>query len=279
MAVLILTPVIFAALNSFQSEEKNFEPDAAPDEVYSEPAPKAGLEIRQETPPLSPADYSSDYSSNTDGQITHAFDQGRVIKSYQIYKPSGFQGTSQGAILLLHGSLRDGASMVDNWRTQAGHHDFLLIGPDAPDGQWYASSGEIQDIEAILDEVQGKYGFDPARLYVFGHSRGGAMTLALVEAQPGLFAAAGLHAGAKAKGVSFGGMFSSVPPTPIVFIHGTRDVTVPFVAGKESARSFADGGHHVLFYELLGHNHWYYSMNDYINDLAVDFFKDFRANP
>ena len=115
--------------------------------------------------------------------------------------------------------------------------------------------GEAAALAAIVRDVIGRDGADPARVFVAGLSAGGAMAANLGAAYPDLFAGVGIHSGLAAGAArdmpgAFGAMRSGggAEPLPVraIVFHGDADATVAPVnaeriaaAGRGGARARA----------------------------------------
>jgi polyhydroxybutyrate depolymerase len=103
--------------------------------------------------------------------------------------------------------------------------------PEGLKNGWQKRVGELQDrdvklFDAMLDWAKQQYKIDPARIYVAGHSNGGAMTYVLWRArgeQIAAFAPCAAVFGANALGAK---------PKPAILLAGEQDRVVPFEAQK-----------------------------------------------
>ncbi len=102
--------------------------------------------------------------------------------------------------------------------------------PRDPQGRlpgWQVRPGQEGDrdllfVDALLAEVRKRCPVDPARVYVTGHSNGGAFTYLLWYSRPGLFAAVAPSAAAPQRGVD------RLEPLPAMHVAGTQDAIVAF---------------------------------------------------
>jgi len=95
---------------------------------------------------------------------------------------------------------------------------------------------DVKYITGLVDEIATYYAIDRKRVYLLGHSNGGAMSMRLACDVPEKFAAV----------VDLAGPFWSdpaacKPKTPIAFrhMHGTVDETVPYAGGAISVGGFS----------------------------------------
>ncbi len=128
---------------------------------------------------------------------------------------------------------------------------------------WFKASdqkrgrGEPAIIAGITRELIANHGLDANRLYVAGHSAGGAMAVVLGRTYPDLYAAVGMHSGipyaiAHDAPSAFSAMQGSttlrigsdpiIPRLiPTIVIHGDRDQTVHPRNGGKLAKQFSNG--------------------------------------
>jgi len=224
--------------------------------------------------PLSPRNYSNKYIEPKESLIEREYRVDVLKKrNYYIHIPASASAKETATLLLLHEAQHTGASMIDMWRNVAEAENILLIAPTAPKA-W--SEGDTRLMVDLVQSVQREFGLDPRKTYVFGHSDGASMALLMAASQSEHFAAVSLHAGAfaterlskKMKGLREG--------LPITFITGTDDSRFPLEAVRASALAFHNGGALVKQYEIVAHNHWYYTIADYINLLAWSEMKKYK---
>ncbi len=147
-------------------------------------------------------------------------------------------------LLLLHGCPSDGAGPygenVLKLRPVAEELGILFAVPDgmgAP-GQrsWGGCSGSFVEnsayLRSLIEEAQGLFNIDRTRIFVAGYSDGGFMAYRMVLDHGDLVAAIACLAGANPHGVK-----PSVP-VPILDVHGTADVNVPYADGLRSIEAF-----------------------------------------
>lgn len=155
-------------------------------------------------------------------------------------------------VVVLHGTAGDGPSaLVDNhWIEKSDDAGFIVAAPTAlPDrpgdppsflgnptfwnaGPWWRDSPRqlIDDIaffRALLAEIRATYAIDPARIFVAGHSSGGAMAFRLAAELSDQFAAVAVVSSP---------CWETDPhpafPIPTLLIAGTADPLVPFFGGE-----------------------------------------------
>ncbi|SEN36118.1 Predicted esterase [Loktanella fryxellensis] len=180
--------------------------------------------------------------------------------------PQPPQSDRPAAIVLLHGSGRDGRAMVDMWQGMAADHDILLIAPDAADPQaWSMRDEPAAALMALLDDVALTHPFDPDRVYLYGHSAGANHALAL--APDGPWRAVAVHAG------DIGTVQPTGPaPIPVRIQIGTDDLSYPLDVVTQAAERLAEAGHDVDLLVIPGHDHWFYDIGPRLAADAWSFF-------
>lgn len=182
------------------------------------------------------------------------------------------QGTGSGLpplVLLLHGSGRDGRAMLDMWQGVAGQ-GAMLLAPDARDLRgWNPAEDGPAFLTALLAQAAQAAPFDPAFVYVYGHSSGANMALYLGQCTDFAARAVAVHAGA----LEDCGAPHHAPARPYLIQIGDRDATFPLAAVRASAQGIAARGSPVTLEVIPGHGHWYYDAGPALAADAWDFFQ------
>jgi predicted esterase len=98
----------------------------------------------------------------------------------------------------------------------------MFSNPDDPENLNELSE---KDVMHVLDLVRGEFKVDERRIYLMGHSMGGAGTLHLGVKYPSIWAA--LAPIAAAAFTIDPDSMKAIPDTPILFVHGDADEVVP----------------------------------------------------
>jgi len=176
-------------------------------------------------------------------------------------------------VVLLHGCGQTPAAFADATRftAVADRNRFLLVLPHQETRhhpqrcwRWYESrnqrrgGGEAEVLAALTSAVlaeRGRWGADPARVYIAGLSAGGAMAMVLAATYPDVFAAAGVHSAPAYRSAAHGGQAlaamagrSAVPDpdpdgpamAPLIVVQGGADTVVrPENGGRIAAQWLA----------------------------------------
>jgi predicted esterase len=238
------------------------------------PAPPAAFQERN-IPSLTPRPPTADYQPPENRFARHEFKSGLSTRVWygQGPKVETFV-TSQNkpaAIVLLHGSNRDGRSMLDMWRHLAQRENITLIAPDASNlAGWRGYSDGQSFLDALLVEASQIYAFDPNRVYLFGHSSGAIHALSLANSG-GQWRAVAVHAG----GLSSSPDGAAQRHAPLRIYLGDKDHLFPLAQVRAHAKKLAEAGHHTELIVIPNHTHWYYVIGP---NLAVDAWRFFKAH-
>src|SRR5207247_2377500 len=122
---------------------------------------------------------------------------GGVARTYYLLVPEKAIPGPAPLLILLHGSGRNGLSLVERWDSLAKKEGILLAGPDALDrSAWQIPADAPDFIHDVVEAVREKYPVDARRIYLFGHSAGAGEGLCLALLESEYFAAVAVHAGA-----------------------------------------------------------------------------------
>jgi poly(3-hydroxybutyrate) depolymerase len=193
-------------------------------------------------------------------------------RTYYVFVPSGLS-KSAPMLLLLHGSGRNGMSLIDPWRDFAAKEGVILVAPDSSDSSHWDQAADGPDfIHAVAEEAKSKYPVDPRRVYVFGHSAGAVYALYLSVIQSEYFAATAIHAGFLLPG-DFRIIDIAARKIPIAIWVGTNDPYFSLASVHATRDAFNSRGFSVQLNEIPSHNHDYYSIAAKINPAIWEFLK------
>lgn len=179
--------------------------------------------------------------------------------------PRGYSGQPVALLVLLHGCTQGPDDFAAGTRMNqlADRDTFLVLYPEQPETanerrcwHWFEpehqerSNGEPAILAALTQSVMRAYAVDPDRVYVAGHSAGGAMAVVLGTTYPELYAAVGVHSGLPYKAGE--GLLSAwlamqvgtplaewraTPvgsrPVPLIVFHGDDDRTVSLANARQ----------------------------------------------
>jgi len=194
-------------------------------------------------------------------------------RTYYLFAPASLK-PSAPLVVLLHGSGRDGLSLVERWKDLAAREGFVIAGPNSRDSKSWRTPDDGPDfIRDVVEALRAKYALDARRVYLFGHSAGAvfALHLALIESE--YFAAAAVHAGAWRAPSEFEALERAKRKTSLAIIVGDRDPFFPPDAVRATEAALKGSGHEIAVTIMKGHDHWYYDLAPGINRDAWDFLK------
>jgi poly(3-hydroxybutyrate) depolymerase len=176
-------------------------------------------------------------------------------------------------IVLLHGSSRNGNSLVEKWKDLAKKEGIILAGPDSQDSRSWGMTEDGPDfIYEFVEMLKAKYPINPRRVYLFGHSAGAVQALYLSLLESEYFAATAVHAGAMgAEADPF--LDRARRKIPISIFVGTNDEFFPLSVVRATRDALNDQGFKCELTEIKDHTHWYYDRAAEINRSAWQFLK------
>ncbi|HEX8847707.1 MAG TPA: alpha/beta hydrolase-fold protein [Pyrinomonadaceae bacterium] len=176
-------------------------------------------------------------------------------------------------IVLLHGSKRNGLSLVEKWKDLAAKEEIILAGPDSSDSVGWSVPEDGPDfLRDLVEALKANYPVNPRRVYLFGHSAGAghAIYMSLFESQ--YFAATAIHAGALPE-QGYVAIEKAKRKIPLAIWVGTVDPFFPLKLVRATRDAMNAQGFSVQLTEMPGHDHWYYDLAPKINKEAWEFLK------
>lgn len=175
-------------------------------------------------------------------------------------------------VILLHGSDRDGLSLVEKWQSLAETEGFLAVGPNARHpAYWSAVDDGPEFLHDIVEHLRAKYSIDPRRVYLFGHSGGAGFALQMGCLESRYFAAVALHAGSFINGEEKWLPTRATRKIPFHIAVGDRDPAFPLAVVSATRDALKDQGFPVELEVMPNHDHWYYTLAPKINRTAWTF--------
>ena len=199
----------------------------------------------------------------------------KKTRAYYLYVPSTIAaGTQAPLIVTLHGSGRNGITLVEKWKDYAKKEGIILAGPDASNSSgWSAPQDGPDFLRDLVEELKTKHPINPRRVYLFGHSAGAcfAIHMSLMESQ--YFAAAAIHAGALRSEKEFSLIDLPKRKIPISIQVGDSDAFFPLKEVRATSKALLDAGFPVDMIEIKNHDHNYYGSAPKFNQTAWEFLK------
>ncbi|MBC7880784.1 MAG: dienelactone hydrolase family protein [Anaerolineae bacterium] len=179
-------------------------------------------------------------------------------------------------IILLHGSNRNGQSMIKEWIGIANEQRVILAAPnsDSPIG-WSLPIDGPQLLYDLTELLKSQYALDSRRIYLFGHSAGArfALLMSLIESQ--YFAATAIHAG-NLQQQNYFMIPLSIRKIPISIQVGVNDQFSPQNSIRETVNILRDSQFPLQLIEISNHDHNYYEISSRINRSAWEFLSSYQ---
>jgi predicted esterase len=196
-------------------------------------------------------------------------------RTYYLFVPGSIKsGTPVPLIVLLHGSRRNGFSLVEKWKDIAAREGFIIVGPDSSNSEGWSTPADGPDfLRDLVEKLIANYPINPRRVYLFGHSAGAvfAMNMAMMESE--YFAATAVHAGSWRYKSEHAVMDYAKRKPPLAIFIGDRDNFFPLSSVRATEAALKDRGFPIELTVIKGHTHWYYDRAPEINRDAWDFLK------
>jgi len=189
----------------------------------------------------------------------------KTTLNYLLWLPEGYakeKNKTFPLLIFLHGSGERGDSLnlvkkhgPPSFVENRPDFPFITVSPQCPLGVWW----NIQDLQAMLEQLIAKYHVDKSRIYLTGLSMGGFGTWAWACAYPKQFAAIAPICGGG--DVIFADELKDVP---VWAFHGEDDPVVPVKRTFEMVEAVnANGGSaRMTLYPGVGHDSWVKAYQD-----------------
>lgn len=196
-------------------------------------------------------------------------------RNYYLFAPQKAGVTAPAPlIVLLHGSGRNGLSLVEKWKDIASQEGIFVVGPDSANSAQWASPVDGPDfLHELVEALKSKYSINGRRVYLFGHSAGASFALQMSLLESEYFAATAVHAGALTPAVASTLIQRAKRKIPIAIQVGTEDQFFPLKAVRDTRDELGKQGFSVELTEIPRHDHWYYDLAPKINRTAWEFLK------
>jgi predicted esterase len=188
-------------------------------------------------------------------------------RTYYLYAPPTLKPAAP-LVVLLHGSGRDGLSLVEKWKDLAEREGFVIAGPDAVESRGWRTPEDGPDfIRDLVEALRRRFDLAARRVYLFGHSAGAVFALSLSMLESEYFAAAAVHAGSWRTPEEFAALDFARRKIPLAILVGDGDAFFPVDSVRATEAALKGRGFDVEVTVIKGHDHWYY-------DRAAEFNRD-----
>lgn len=200
---------------------------------------------------------------------------GGTTRSYWLFVPESKTPTRtpRPLLVLLHGSGRNGETLIKPWKDLASKEGIVLAAPDSADSVHWNSPGDgpilLRDVVAAVSAATP---IDPKRVYLFGHSAGAVFALQMAAFESEYFAAVAIHAGSLHADylTTFDWAKRKIPYS--IWI-GTKDAFFPIEEVRATRDALKSRGFPVEYTEIPGHTHDYYGSSKEVSAAAWTFFQ------
>jgi len=155
-------------------------------------------------------------------------------RDYRMFRPPTLNTNEPvPLVIVLHGTPIDAAGFEDviHFQAEASAAGFMAVYPDGCDEDWDESdkSYDVDLLNKMLDRLESQFQIDTSRIYITGASAGGFMAYRVACDMASRIAAVASIAGSM-------WWNDCVParPIPILEMHGTVDVNVPYDGGRST---------------------------------------------
>jgi poly(3-hydroxybutyrate) depolymerase len=208
--------------------------------------------------------------------------RGKARAYYLYVPPTVTPETKVPMILMLHGSGRNGITLVEKWKDYAKKEGIILAGPDASNQRgWSAPQDGPDYLYELVEELKTKHPINPRRVYLFGHSAGACFALHMSLMESEYFAATAIHAGALRSDEEVQLIKLAKRKIPISIQVGDSDDFFPLKEVRATRDALKAGDIPIDLIEIKNHNHWYYDKASKLNQTAWEFLKqhELQADP
>jgi len=187
---------------------------------------------------------------------------------YALFVPAGYNESDPAPLIVsLHGLGRtyDWLMGYHGLLDEAEAGGFIVVTPLGYTRRgWYGSRPtddpldarySEQDVMQVLQLVRDEFNIDDNRLYLWGHSMGGAGTYHIASRNPDLFAGLGVAAPATPRSATAPEMLAKISHIPILVLHGDDDQTVPVQLTRDWVKQMQQLGMQYLYVEVKGGDH------------------------
>ena len=178
---------------------------------------------------------------------------------YRLYVPRNYDGTNATPlVVMLHGALGDEGyyfgGLIDPAviKSEADTRGWILVGVNGRSR--FGVSQE--DVFEVINAVTRDYKIDASRVYLMGHSTGGAGAWMAASSKPELFAAiTSVSSGPPAQGDELTGLLKKLKGKPAMVIHGAQDGIAPVQLSRNMAKAAEKSGLKVTYLEVPDGDH------------------------
>ncbi|MCA9690154.1 MAG: hypothetical protein KC636_11135 [Myxococcales bacterium] len=165
----------------------------------------------------------------------HQYTCGELV--FDVEVPEACMHEACGLVVDVHGfsmsaAMEDASTELQRLGRERG---YVVVQPNAnpapPLSSWNASGGDDPEVFAMLERALRVWHLDEDRVHFTGFSQGGGMTWRMLCAHADVFAS--VAPAALAEGCAFTDSDRPSREVPVLYMHGTQDLLVPFSGAEE----------------------------------------------
>jgi predicted peptidase len=209
---------------------------------------------------------------------------------YAVFVPSSYDSSQPAPLIVsLHGLGRshDWLMGYHGLLDQAEANGYIMVTPLGYIRRGWYGSRELdnmhdaqrseQDVMNVLQIVRDEFSVDSDRIYLWGHSMGGAGTYHIAAKYPDLFAGLGVAAPAPEADAPMNDILNNIKHLPILVLQGDEDTAVPVERTRAWVAKMEELGMQHVYVEIPGGDHSLLISQDAVNmKKFVDFFNIVR---
>ena len=209
---------------------------------------------------------------------------------YAVFVPSSYDSSQPAPLIVsLHGLGRthDWLMGYHGLLDQAEASGYIVVTPLGYIRRgWYGSrtlddmqdaERSEQDVMNVLQLMRDEFSVDSNRIYLWGHSMGGAGTYHIAAKYPDMFAGLGVAAPAPEADAPMNTILNNIKHLPIFVLQGDEDAAVPVDRTRAWVAKMQELGMQHVYVEIPGGDHSLLISQDAVNmQKFVDFFNIVR---
>ena len=209
---------------------------------------------------------------------------------YAVFVPSSYDNSQPAPLIVsLHGLGRthDWLMGYHGLLDQAEANGYIVVTPLGYIRRgWYGSrtlddmqdaERSEQDVMNVLQLMRDEFSVDSNRIYLWGHSMGGAGTYHIAAKYPDMFAGLGVAAPAPEADAPMNTILNNIKHLPIFVLQGDEDAAVPVERTRAWVAKMQELGMQHVYVEIPGGDHSLLISQDAVNmQKFVDFFNIVR---
>lgn len=187
---------------------------------------------------------------------------------YALFVPDSYNGGDPAPLIVsLHGLGRshDWLMGYHGLLDEAEAGGFIVVTPLGYTRRgWYGSRAtedpldserSERDVMEVMSLVQEEFNIDSNRIYLWGHSMGGAGTYHIAAKNPDLFAGLGVAAPATPQLATSSEILEAIRHLPILVLQGDNDQAVPVESTRNWVKKMQELGMQYVYVEVPGGDH------------------------